>query len=178
MMKADFLKRLAIAAVAMPVAILGRGQKAEAAGDDDALLGLWEAVVRGEQAVYRYIYSISRGSYVATGSVDENFMNFKYSPTMGEYTRIADRSYKYRERGYVFDLKGTNVGTFTSTGSFQLNAAGNAFRGPGTFTQYDLKSKPIATETFTMTATRVYSLTAGGEPQLSLAPYSGPIPSA
>jgi hypothetical protein len=154
MLKADFLRRLGIFAAAAPIAAGSTG-RAEAADGSDVLIGLWEAVIDAEKATYRYVYSMSRGSYVCTGNVDENFSGFKFGPTMGAYVRNPDGSYKYRERGYVFDMKGNDVGTFTSEGTFRLEAGSGTFRGPGTFTQFDLHSKPIARERFTMTATRV-----------------------
>jgi hypothetical protein len=154
MLKIEFLKRLGLAALATPSMTLDTA-RANAADDADVLPGLWEVIVNGTQGTYRYIYTISRGSYVATGNIDENFMGFRYSPTMGAYSRNADGSYKYRERGYAFDMKDNNVGTFTSRGTFTLDQDGNAFRGPGTFTQYDLKSKPVATERLSAVAKRI-----------------------
>jgi hypothetical protein len=155
MLKIGFLKSLGIAALAAPLMAVETMARGDAADDADALVGLWEAVIEGGGTTYGYVYSMSRGSYIATGSIDENFMNFKYSPTMGTYTRGADGSYKYRERGYAFDMKGKNVGTFTSVGTFRLDTDGNTFRGPGTFTQYDMHSKPVASENFALKATRV-----------------------
>ncbi len=155
MRKVDFLKAFGLAATIAPLATVASTTVARAGDDDpDAIVGLWEAVVKGD-AVYEYIYAISRGSYVATGSIDERFQDFKYSPTMGAYIRAADGSFKYRERGYVFDLKGDNVGAVTSTGTLRLDETGAALHGPGTFTQYDLHAKPVFTEKFSMTATRL-----------------------
>lgn len=151
MRKRDFLGHFAVASFAAPFATL----RFEAADEETALIGLWEAIVKGQGATYRYLYSFSRGSYVATGNIDENFMGLRYSPTMGAYTSEGDGAYKYREHGYAFDLKGRNVGTFASTGTFRLDANLRAFRGPGTFTQYDLKLKPVEVEPFTLAAARI-----------------------
>lgn len=155
MLKIDFLRKLGLVALASPLAITKSTGKAEAKDDEDALVGLWEASITSGAANYGYVYSISRGAYIATGNVDENLMNFKFSPTMGTYVRSSDRSYEYRERGYVFDMKGKNVGTFTSAGTLHLGADGNSFSGPGRYTQYDLQSKVIARESFTVKARRL-----------------------
>lgn len=155
MLKIDFLKRVALIGLAAPLAALEVAAKADAEDDEDVLVGLWEGVVRAGGTTYRYIWSMSRGSYIATGDIDENFMGFKYSPTMGAYKRNADGSYRFHERGYAFDLKGNNVGTFTTLGTFQLDAGRETFSGPGTFTQFDLKSKPVARESLTVTAKRI-----------------------
>jgi len=155
-LKLDFLKRLGFLALTAPLAALQSPAKAGASTQsDDALVGLWEADVRAGGTSYKYIYSIGRGAYVATGSVDENFMGFKYGPTMGTYTRAGNGSYRYRERGYVFDLKGRGVGSFSSTGTFRLSADGNTFTSPGTFTQYDASSKKTSSEPYSLTARRI-----------------------
>ncbi len=155
MLKLDFLKRLGFLALTGPLAALQSPAKADAAQNDDPLVGLWEGDVRAGGTSYRYVYAISRGAYVATGSVDENFMGFKYGPTMGTYTRSGNGSYRYRERGYVFDLKGRNVGSFSSAGTFRLSADGNTFTSPGTFTQYDAQSKKTSSEPYSVTAKRI-----------------------
>lgn len=156
MFKKDFFKTFGLTAALAPFAI-GSVAKAAAAGDGDRdeLTGLWETTVKGSAGSYRYIYAISRGSYVATGDIDENYQGTKYSPTMGAYRREADGAFAYRERGYAFDLKGAKVGTFESTGRMRLSTDGDAFSGPGTFTQYDLHLKAVFTEPFTLTAARV-----------------------
>ena len=155
MLKLDFLKRLGFLAFTAPLAALQRPTQAEAADTADPIVGLWEANVKAGDVKYQYVYSISRGAYVATGNVDENFMGFKYSPSMGTYVRIGNGSYRYRERGYVFDLTGHNVGSFTSIGTFKLSADGNTMSGPGTFTQYDVKAKKNSSESYAVTATRI-----------------------
>jgi hypothetical protein len=155
-LKLDFLKRLGFLALTAPLAALQNPARAGAAAqNDDALVGLWEGDVHAGGTNYRYIYSISRGAYVATGNVDENFMGFKYGPTMGTYARTGNGSYRYRERGYVFDQKGRNVGTFARTGTFRLSADGNTLSAPGTFTQYDATSKKTSSEAFSVTAKRI-----------------------
>ena len=153
MLKTDFLKRLGLIACAAPIAAIQTASPADAASDSDVLVGLWSATVSG-QAIYKYVYSISRGTYVATGNIDEGFMNFKFGPTLGEYTQDADGSYRYRERVWVFDMKGNNVGWATSTGTFRLDHSRSTFSGPGTYTQYDLHSKVVMNEKFMLTATR------------------------
>ena len=153
MLKLDFLKRLGFLALTAPLAAVQSPAKAVAADDADPIVGLWEGVYRSGNATYRYIYSIARGAYVATGDVDENFAGFKYGTTMGTYARNGDGSYRYRERGYVFDLRGRNVGSFSSNGTFRIT--GDTLSGPGTFIQYDLKSKEISREPFSVKAKRI-----------------------
>jgi hypothetical protein len=154
LLKIDFLKRLGFLALSAPVTAVVAGARADASDDPDLLVGLWEASVEGS-ATYKYIYSISRDAYIATGNIDENFMNMKFGPTLGAYSRMTDGSYKYRERGFVYDMKGHNIGTFTSVGSFRLGSQGNTFAGSGTYTQYDLRAKPKATERYTLKGNRV-----------------------
>jgi hypothetical protein len=155
MLKIDFLKTLGIAAVATPVALARAATKADAADDADALTGLWKVTVTAPGATYHYVYAISRGSYVATSDADENYMDSKYSPTMGAYVPTGNGSYRFRGAGYIFDLKGKNRGSFKSVGTFRLNADRNRFQGTGLFTEYDLKSKPTSTERLTVTAERL-----------------------
>lgn len=83
---------------------------------------------------------------VAYSNIDEGFLQFKYSPSIGAYVRVADGSFRYTEKGWVFDRRGDNVGTFRSVGTFKLSATQTAFSGPGTFTQFDLRGKPILVE--------------------------------
>lgn len=154
MIKLDFLKALGLLAVAAPLSTAAAGAKSSGS-DAEPLVGLWEGVVQAGKVTYRYIWSIANGAYVVTGNVDENYMGLRYSPSMGTYARSADRSYRYRERGYVFDLKGRNVGSFTSVGTFKLSSDGTTLTGPGTFTQFDLKSKEVARESYSITAKRV-----------------------
>jgi hypothetical protein len=153
MLKLDFLKRLGFLALTAPLAAVQSPAKADAAENGDPIVGVWEGAVQAGKTTYRYLWSISRGAYVATGNVDENFMGFKYGTTMGTYARNGDGSYRYRERGYVFDLRGRNVGSFTSSGTFRL--AGDVLSGPGTFVQYDLKSKETSRESFSVKAKRI-----------------------
>lgn len=155
MLKLDFLKRLGFLALTAPLAALQAPAKAEAASGDDAIVGLWEGAVQAPGTTYRYIWSIARGAYIATGNVDENYQGLKYGPSMGTYTRTGNGTYRYRERGYVFDLKGNNVGSFTSTGTFKMSADGNTMSGPGTFVQYDLKTKQNSREPYTVVAKRI-----------------------
>ena len=85
---------------------------AQAVRDEDALVGLSDMTVVGKDGTYRYVYSISRGAWVGTGSIDEGFDQFKFSPTMCACPRSADGSFRYAEKGCVFDLNGKSVGTF------------------------------------------------------------------
>lgn len=153
MLKRDFLKAVGLAASIAPLASAQTADAAEVSMNLDALVGLWDAVVKGD-GTYRYLYAISRGSYVATGNVDEQYQGFKFSPTIGAYGRNHDGSYRYLEKGYVFNLQGVGVGTFSSAGTMRLNADGDTLHGTGTFRQFDLRSKELFTEPFTMTATR------------------------
>lgn len=155
MIKLDFLKRLGFLALSAPLAAVQRPVSADAAQNDDPIVGLWEGPVQAASATYRYIWSIARGAYVATGNVDENYMGFKYGTSMGTYKRNGDGSYGYRERGYVFDLRGRNVGSFASIGTFRVGSDGNTLSGPGTFIQYDLKSKELSREPYTVKAKRI-----------------------
>ena len=155
MLKIDFLRKLGFVAFASPLAMAESAGKADADDSDDALVGLWEASIMAGATTYFYIYSISRKTYIATGSIDENYMGFKFSPTMGAYARSSDGSYGYHERGYVFDMKGKNVGTFTSVGTLRLSADGDSFSGPGRYIQYDSQSKPVFKESFSVKARRV-----------------------
>lgn len=156
MLKGDFLKKMGLMGAAGALALMKGTTVANAAKtEDDPLVGLWEMTVVGSAGTYRYIYSISRGAWVATGNVDEGFLEFKYSPSMGAYVRAADGSFRYTEKGWVFDRRGNNVGTFRSMGTFRLNASQKAFSGPGTFTQFDSRGKSILVEPFTATATKL-----------------------
>ncbi|HMF28493.1 MAG TPA: hypothetical protein VKE42_06955 [Candidatus Cybelea sp.] len=154
-LKLDFLKRLGFLALTAPLAALQNPARADAASNDDPIVGLWEGAVHEGGATYDYIWSIARGAYVATGNVDENYEGFKYGPSMGTYKRNGDGSYRYRERSYVFDLRGRNAGSSTSTGTFRVSADGNTLTGPGTYIQYDLKSKETSRESFTINAKRI-----------------------
>ena len=153
MLKLDFLKRLGVLALTAPLAAVQSAAKADAADSSDPIVGLWEGVYQAGKDTYHYIYSIARGAYVATGDVDENFAGFKYGMTMGTYARNGDGSYRYRERGYVFDLRGRNVGSFTSNGTFRIS--GDTLSGPGTFIQYDLKSRELSRESYSVKAKRI-----------------------
>jgi hypothetical protein len=156
MLKGDFLKKVGLLGSAGAFALVGGAEVASAASEDvDLLIGLWEMTVVGESGTYRYIYSISRGTWVATGNVDEGFQQFKYSPSLGAYARVTDGSYRYSERGWTFDLGGKNVGTFRSVGTFKVDPTNKRFSGPGTFTQLDLLGKPLFVEHFKATATKV-----------------------
>jgi hypothetical protein len=106
MLKTDFFKRLGVLSLSAPL-VAQAAVRADAQDDADALIGLWEAVVTVQGGSFRYIYSMSRGAYVATGNIDENFTNSE-----------------------------------------------DKFHGPGTFTQFDLHSKAVASEKFTLTAKR------------------------
>jgi hypothetical protein len=152
--KLDFLKALGLLALTAPLSTARAAAKSNAA-DNDPIVGLWEGAVQAGKASYRYLWSIAKGAYVTTGNVDENYMGFKYGPAMGTYQRNGDGSYRYRERGYVFDLRGRNVGTSTSMGTFRVSADGNTLSGPGTFIQFDLKSNETSRESYTVTAKRI-----------------------
>jgi hypothetical protein len=152
--KLDFLKALGLLALTAPLTT-ARAEAKPNASDPDPIIGLWEGAVQAGKVTYRYIWSIAPGAYVVTGNVDENYMGFKYGPGMGTYQRSGDGSYRYRERGYVFDLRGRGVGSSTSSGTFRVSADGNTLSGPGTFIQFDLKSKESSRETYIVTAKRI-----------------------
>jgi hypothetical protein len=154
--KNDFLMKLGLVSIAGAWAFLRGAKVADAAqSDEDALVGLWDMTITAGGVKYHYVYSISRGAWVGTGDTDEGYQGTKLSPTMGAYVRAADGSYRYAEQGWVFDLKGNNVGSFRSAGTFKLNATQTAFTGPGTVTQFDLHRKTVATDHFAVTATKV-----------------------
>ena len=156
MLKGDFLKEVGLLGSGGFFALISGGNVASAAAEDvDPLVGLWEMTVSGDSGTYRYIYSISRGAWVATGNIDEGFQQFRYSPSLGAYTRATDGSYRYSERGWTFDRRGNNVGTFRSVGTFKLDARQKTFSGPGTFTQLDSRGKPLFVEHFKAMATKV-----------------------
>jgi hypothetical protein len=154
MRKREFLKRAGLIGAGASVAVL-KGPSPAGAAETDPLVGVWEMTVVGKVGTYHYIYSISSGAWVATGNYDEGFQHFKYSPTMGSYVRESNGTYRYTEKGWVFDLKGNNVGTFRSQGTFTLDAGENSLRGPGTFTQFDSKGKAVFVEPFTATASKI-----------------------
>jgi hypothetical protein len=153
MLKRDFLKKLAMLSSAATVGLAADSNPAEAS-QADPLTGVWEMTVTGAAGAYKYIYSISNGAWVASGNIDEGFQGFKYGPTLGSYVRRADGTYRYSERGWVFDMKGNNVGSFQSVGTFRLGADQKSLAGPGTFTQLDLHGKTIVEERFTAKATK------------------------
>ena len=154
MLKLDFLKKLGLLS-AGAFAFTKPEETNAAEVKSDPLVGLWQMTIAGSAGTYRYLYSISPGAWVATGNIDEGFSQFKYSPSMGAYVRLADGSFRYTEKGWVFDRQGTNVGTFLSVGTFKLTSSQNMFRGPGTFTQFDMHGKATIVEPFTATATKV-----------------------
>jgi hypothetical protein len=155
MLKADFLKSVGLLGSAGALALVRDATPASAASEEaDPLVGLWEMTVVGDSGTYRYIYSISPGAWTGTGNIDEGFQGFKYSPSMGAYALMTDGSYRYAERGWTFDQRGNNVGTFRSVGTFKLDATKKIFSGPGTFTQLDSKGKTLFVEHFKATATK------------------------
>jgi hypothetical protein len=75
---------------------------------------------------------------------------------MGAYVPQEDRSFSYKERGWVSDqASGSNFGTFESVGAFKVNPSGTRFAGPGTFTMADLNGVVLYKEPFTAVATKV-----------------------
>jgi|SRR5579863_2307360 len=155
MLKVEFFKKLGLAVFGVS-GVIRNSSRADAAGHDaESLVGLWEMIVTSKDGTYHYIYAISSGAWVCTGNIDEGFQQQKYSPSMGAYVRNADGSYRYEERGWVYDPKGNNVGAFRSVGTITLAADQKTFSGPGVFTQFDMKGKPVYKELFSATATRV-----------------------
>ena len=164
MLKSDFLRKLGllasgvVAATAAPLSAqaAAAGEDDAGAAEDDALTGIWEMTVKGAMGTYRYFYAIANGAYTCTGNIDAGFQGFSYSPSMGAYTRDGkSKTYRYLEKGWVFDRTGTNIGSFQSTGTFKLGATSQSFSGPGTFVQFDLKGKQIVSEPFTAAAKKL-----------------------
>lgn len=118
------------------------------------LVGIWEMTVNGNDT-YHYKFAISEGTWVANGDVDLGFLGFRFSPTTGAYVRNADGSYSYRERGWTYTRGGVCNGTFETTGTFELDASGDTFSGPGVFRMFDLNGRTIFTEELTVVATKV-----------------------
>lgn len=67
---------------------------------------------------------------------------------MGAYVPVGDRTVRYREKGWTYDLAGKNNGTFDGTGTFTLDRHGLTLRGPGVYVLYDLKGAAIFTEKY------------------------------
>jgi hypothetical protein len=123
-----------------------------------APLGVWLVKVISityPGAEYSYFYSFARGGYTATGNIDENFEGQKYSPTMGVYDRTGNESVRYREKGWIFDLEGNNIGISDAVGTFPLDSSCARISGPGVYTQYDLSGNVIFTEEYTVEGTKV-----------------------
>jgi len=128
---------------------------ASSAGSVNPLIGLWNMTVVGQSATYGYKYTISEGSWVTIGNIDQGFYNFNYGPTLGAYVQNPDGSYKYREIGWTYTRGGVCNGSFESVGTFVLDASGTSFSGPGSFKQFDLAGRTILTDNFTVVATKV-----------------------
>jgi hypothetical protein len=118
------------------------------------LIGIWEMTVQGN-ATYLYKYAISDGTWVTNGNIDRGFLNFTFSPTTGAYIKNADGTFSYRERGWTYTRGGVCNGSFESTGTFELDATGTSFSGPGVFKLVDLNGGTILTENFTVTAVKI-----------------------
>lgn len=148
---------LALSGLGMTISQLSRNSvtAANPAGSPNPLIGLWNMTVVGQVATYQYKYTISEGTWVASGNIDQGFYNFVYGPTLGAYTQNADGSYSYREMGWTYARGGVCNGSFESVGTFVLDGSGNSFSGPGTFKQFDLSGKTILTDGFTVVATKV-----------------------
>jgi hypothetical protein len=148
----DILKRAALLGAAGALTTIDRVSAAPAKTHD--LTGIWEMSVKGS-AVYRYKYAISPETWVATGDIDQKFLEYKFSPTVGAYARKADGSYRYRETGWTYTLEGVCNGTFESVGTFVVDSSGKSFSGPGTFKMLDLDGKVNFTEDITAKATKL-----------------------
>jgi FRG domain len=95
-------------------AVLKADDAKDVGGRGGAPLGVWLVKVISityPGAEYSYFYSFAHGGYTATGNIDENFEGQKYSPTMGVYVCTGNMSVRYREKGWIFDLNGNNIGT-------------------------------------------------------------------
>jgi hypothetical protein len=127
------------------------------------LLGLWDLTIPVQPAVglpvpLLYKYAISEGAYIATGNEDANaaLVGFTYSPTMGTYARTNfPNLFRLRERSWVFDASNNPAGSTDFTGTAAVAGDGKSWSGAGTFIQYDLNGKVVATnKDFTYTAVR------------------------
>jgi hypothetical protein len=121
---------------------------------DTSLVGIWDMTVTGS-AVYKYKYSISVGTWVASGDIDQGFLNFHFGPTHGAYAKNADGSYRYREIGWTYSRGGVRTGSFESIGTFTVDGSGNQITGPGVFRLIDLKGNVVISENFTVVANRL-----------------------
>src|SRR2546421_9840 len=83
----NILKHAAVLGAASALTTVDRAGAAPA--KPHGLTGLWEMVVTGS-AVYRYKYAIAADTWIGNGDVDQKFLEFKFSPTMGAYARNAD----------------------------------------------------------------------------------------
>jgi hypothetical protein len=138
-----------------PALAEGDASLARAAGESrNSLVGMWEMTVTGT-AVYLYKYAIGEGTWVAVGNIDQGFLDWRFSATMGAYTRIAQRSYSYRERGWTYSKAGEHNGSFESVGTFVLDESGTTFSGPGVFRMFDTAGTVIWEENLTVVATKV-----------------------
>jgi len=145
----DALGKVSSATVAGTLALVSGETPSQADVGDAEILGLWLVTATAPGGSYNYFYSFARGGYTATGDIDEKFQDMKFSPTMGAYLAAGDRTVRYREQGWTYDLKGNKIGTFSSVGSFTLDASAKALNGPGTFTLYDSKGNLTYSEKFT-----------------------------
>lgn len=146
---------LALACLLFAHASVPPAKSANPAVAANPLIGLWNMTVSGEAGTYLYKYTISEGSWVTIGNIDQGFYNFNYGPTLGAYVQNADGSYSYREIGWTYTRGGVCNGSFESTGTFVLDSSGTSFGGPGVFKQFDLTGKTILTDNFTVVATKV-----------------------
>jgi hypothetical protein len=160
-----FTKIGTLGATALGVVGIATRAKADDRNEQqNSLLGLWDLTIPVQPAVglpvpLLYKYAISEGGYVATGNYDSDASfngGFTYSPTMGTYARTNfPNSYRLRERSWVFDSSNNPAGSTDFTGTAVVVGDGKSWSGSGTFVQYDVNGKVVATnKNFTYTAVR------------------------
>lgn len=137
----------------------GRTHESQTLGANDSdgtepFVGMWDVTVNGF-ATYYYTYSISHGSFVATGNIDNNWdgLGSSFGPTTGSYVRVGRRSYRIREKAWSFDPQGNAAGHSVFVGTYTV--VGDSLSGHGTYTLYDLSGNVIFTEPLTVTGTKL-----------------------
>jgi hypothetical protein len=154
----DLFKKIGMLG-ASALAFMGVSKRAKAfegAPQQNPLLGLWDMTIPGSPTLY-YKYAISEGGYVCTGDLDATaaVFGFKYSPTMGTYTRTGPNSYRIRERAWAYDASGNFAGYSDFSGSAIVAEDGKTFSGSGVFNQYDVNGNVVfGDQAITYTATR------------------------
>lgn len=123
---------------------------------DEVLSGLWNVTVTGSNT-YLYLYSFSRGGFVAAGNIDNNWdgQGSSFGPTLGAHTWLGSRTYDIREKGYAFDPQGMPAGSFGFAGTYTVDETGQQLTGDGTWTLYDLAGDAVWVEAVTVEGTKL-----------------------